>query len=43
MKSQDRIITKLQDIIDNTHDEDYLLLTFEDGEERDGKLQCGNE
>ena len=39
-KSQDGIITKLQYIIDNTDDEDYLLLTFEDGEDRDGKLQC---
>ena len=28
-KSQDEIITMLQDIIDNTHEEDYLLLIFE--------------
>ena len=42
-KSQDEIITTLQDIIDNTHEEDYLLLIFGNGEERDGKLQCGGE
>ena len=42
-ESQDGITTKLQDIIENTHDEDYLLLTFENGEERDGKWQDDDE
>ena len=41
--SQDEIITMLQDTIDNTHEEDFLLLIFENGEERDGKLQCDDE
>ena len=41
--SQDEIITMLQDIIDNTHEEDYLLLIFGNEEERDEKLQCSDE